>query len=404
MVETTALNERNFSGLGAGFFYHLLAASIYGFGISLLLDFGTHKIFLYCSAAAVFGLTFLFRGGLRSDRPMAVLLFLVVLLTVQGYLMEPSGRTDFRFLEHLLLPVAAVAGVVLLPEQLGNRARLTHKAMLAGLAVVYVIAQWIGFEVYPEKFGLFSNLHFLALYCVLTLPILFYFSVVHGGGLRWLFILAAIGDALLLLKTQSRPGFLALMAGSFAMLPFLPARYRWTAFAAILIVPGVLYISGIYGFDARVDDLFGNLLKEERVAIWTETAEMQRASSPRQWVFGHGFGQFYQDYQGYSSFHPVVDFSFPHNFLLELLYSHGLVGLILIISAYGLFFAGLVVHTLNARDSVRKQAGILLVVVTTVHLVHAFLTLPFFSRSTLYPLSLLLGAGFRFFKSNRLNG
>jgi O-antigen ligase len=397
MMETTALNERNLLGIRAGFLVNLLAASIYGFGIALLLGLGVHKIFLYLSAAAVAGLAALSRGSFRIDRPMTALLVLVTALIVQGYLVTPD-RTDFRFLEHLSWPVAAVAGVMMLPERIGRRWRLTHKPIVAVLAVVYVIAQWIGVAMYPDKFGLFANPHFLALYCALTLPILFYFSIVTDRGRSWLFVLASLADALLLLKTQSRPGFLALLVGSLAIVPFLAVRYRWMTFATILIVPGLLYISGIYGFDARMDDLFANLIKEERVAIWTETAEMQAASSAREWIFGHGFGRFYRDYQAYSSFHEVIDFSFPHNFVLELLYSHGVVGLVLVAVAYAWFFAKLWAHTAAVDHSAHRQIGLLLIVVATVHFAHAFLTLPFFSRSTLFPLSLILGAGFRFFK------
>lgn len=399
-METTALSNRSFPGVGTSFLAGLLSASIYGFGISLLLGFGIHKIFLYLCAAVVICLALLSRSGFPIDRPMAALLSLVVLLTGQGYLMASANETDFRFLEHLSWPVAAVAGVVMLPERFGSRWQLTHKPIIAVLAAFYVVAQWIGFAIFPDKFGLFANPHFLALYCLLTLPILFYFSIANGGGQRWLFILALLGDALLLLKTQSRPGFLALLAGSLAIVPFVAVRYRWMTFSAVLIIPGLLYASGIYGFDDRMDDFFGDLRKEERVAIWTETAEMQSASSVREWIFGHGFGQFYRDYQGVSSFHSVVDFSFPHNFLLELLYSHGLIGLIVVIAGYGLFFAKLWVHTATANNDTRRQIGVLLIVVTTVHFAHAFLTLPFFSRSTLYPLSLIVGGGFRFFKAS----
>jgi len=398
MIETTPLNEKNVPEFGADFLTGLLTTSIYGFGISLLLGFGTHKIFLYLSAAAVMSLVLLSRGGFRIDRSTAVLLALVALLAAQTYLVASDARVGFRFLERLLWPVAAVVGVVMLPERFGSRWQLTHKSMLAVLAVVYVIAQWMGVAIYPDKFGLFSNPHFLALYCVLTLPILFHFSVVTSGELRWLFVLTSLADALLLLKTQSRPGFLALLVGSLAVVPFLAVRYRWMTVSAVVIIPGLLYVSGVYGFDARMDDLFGNLLKEERVAIWTETAEMQSASSALEWIFGHGFGRFYRDYQAYSSFHAMIDFSFPHNFLLELLYGHGVIGLVLVVAAYALFFGKLWGYTATVDHDARRQIGLLLIAVTMIHLVHAFLTLPFFSRSTLYPLSLILGAGFRFFK------
>lgn len=390
-------------GLTTGFSAVLLTVAVYGCAVSLLFGWGMVPIFLYVGAAGILARLFLTPRQFTIDRPMALLLALVVVIVVQGYLMSPYP-TDLRFLKHLSWPLAAVAGATMLPERLGGRLQLTHSPVVAVLVLLYVVAQWVAFSVYPDAFGLFSNLHFPALYCVLTLPILLYFAVAVGGPWRWVFILASLGDMLLLLKTQSRPGFLALTASALALVPLLSGRQRRVVLAAVLAVPVLLFVTGVYGFDARMADLFGNLTREERVAIWTETLALQSASSGPEWVFGHGFGAFLQDYQTVSSFHGIVDFSFPHNFLLEWLYSHGVVGLVLLVAAYSLFLAKLAVHTAKSVDPDRRRFGMLLIAVTTAHLTHSFFTLPFFSKSTLYPLSLVLGVGLRFLKDRRADG
>lgn len=387
-------------GLRIGFPAGLLTVAVYGCAVSLLFGWGMVPVFLYAGAAGILARLTLTSRQFTLDRPMALLLALVAVIVVQGYLMAPDP-TDLRFLKYLSWPLAAVAGATMLPERLGGRLQLTHASMIAVLALLYVAAQWVAFSVYPDSFGLFSNPHFPALYCVLTLPILLYFAVAAGDPWRWVFVLASLGDALLLLKTQSRPGFLALMAGALSLVPFLSVRQRRMILAAILAVPALLFVTGVYGFDARMADLLGNLGREERVAIWTETLALQSASSGLEWVFGHGFGAFRQDYQAVSSFHGAIEFSFPHNFLLEWLYSHGVVGLVLLVAAYALFFAKLAVYIARAVDPDRRRFGMLVIAVTTAHLTHSFFTLPFFSKSTLYPLSLVLGAGLRFLKDSR---
>lgn len=419
--------------MSAGFFPALLTLSVYGFAISLLFWRGTYKPFLYLAAFAVLGLTVKDRGWPRWERPFLVLLGLVLILVAQGWVLAGSKITG-NFHVFLLWTVLMVYAITRLPERLGGRFRLTHGALAAALLAVsvpvHIAAYLLGadaaeadlmaeldrvFQSNPSGIpsdpagrarfveiaraavlanvaGLFPNIHLLALYAVMTLPVLFHFSIQGRGALRWVFVLALAGDFWLLLKTQSRPGFLALLAGSLAVVPLLSRRHGSIALAAAVLVPAFLYATGIFGFAARIGELVDHFAQEERQAMWRETLALLRTNSAPEWLFGHGFGQFLPDYKPYSSFHSKQDFSFPHNFVLELLYSHGLLGLALVAGAYLALYGALLKSLRESPDRARARFGVVLISILTAHGVHAFLTLPIFSRPVLYPLSLVLGA------------
>ena len=361
------------------------------------------------------------------------------MLVVQG-MMTAGSRITGDFHGFLLWSVLMVYAVGLLPERLGGRFRISHRWLGAVVVAASVPVQIVAYfhsvdnaeaalmvelsriveithaNVYADVDGflalveiakaaaianaaaLFPNIHLLALYSVLTLPILFYFSLQPGNAMRWLFLLALLGDFWLLMKTQSRPGFLALLAGSLAVVPLLSFRLALAALAAAILVPTGLYVTGAFGFGARVTELIEHFAREERLAMWRETLALLQANSVSEWIFGHGFGQFLLDYKAYSSFHGQQDFSFPHNFVLELLYSHGVLGLVLVVGGYIGLFRLLVKALRGGIEGTYRQLGLLLICVLTVHGVHTFLTLPIFSRPALFPLSLILGAAFRFLR------
>jgi O-antigen ligase len=253
----------------------------------------------------------------------------------------------------------------------------------------------------PKHPGLFSNIHYLALYSAMTMPILYYLAVEAKSTVRWLFIALMVGDLFLLMKTQSRPGYLALLAGSLAVIPFLAPRFRLWTLGSSLLIPTALYLSGLFGFAARIDDLILNFAKEERPLIWRETMDLLARNSWSEWLFGHGLGQFYRDYQAAPSYHYEDYYSSPHNYFLELLYSHGLAGLILLVFAYGLFYKLLAIRLADRDDNTRRRVGLLIVSITTAQLVMGFLTIPIFSRHNLYPLGLIVGAGLKYIADTR---
>ena len=393
------LNDSGLPRLNTAFFPTLLLVSVYGFAISLLLGRGTYEPALYLCMLAVAGLLVWHRSVVRIERSVLILLGLALVLFVQGCAMA-GGQLTGGFHTVLLWSMLMFTAVQLLPERFGACYRLTHANVSTALLVLFVAVQVVAYSLNVHKAGLFSNIHYLALYSVITSPVLFYRAAHAKTVFRWVLVLAVVGDFWLLLKTQSRPGFLALLAGSMATVPFLSVRYRLVALGAILVLPAVLYFAEIFGFAARINDLIVNFSNEERPAIWRETLSMLSQNTVPEWWFGHGFGRFFWDYQSFSSFHDVEDFSFPHNFFLELLYSHGITGLLVVVLAYVLLYRQLVVATSTCRDASLRPVGIVLISVVTADLVHGFLTLPLFSRHNLYPLSLILGASLLYFRKS----
>ena len=286
-----------------------------------------------------------------------------------------------------------------------------HRTLITLILTVCVLAQcaawlWGGEEVYMtgQYQGLYSNPHYLAMYAVLAAFFLAYligcqrgWQVLALGGLLLL-------DLWLLALTRSVPALLGMLMGILALLPCGSSRLR----ATIMVVVGLAtvvalgtYAVGGFELSRMVTGLVSFIEREERWVLWREFWILQGRSTELQWWFGHGFGQFLNDYMSVSSFHaklvePYVDFASPHNYLLELLYSHGIMGLLLFVLAYGLWFWGLCQAIVASHRVDRRRLGLLLLSLAVAQSVLGFLTMPFFSRRNLYLVSLLLGISLRY--------
>jgi O-antigen ligase len=212
--------------------------------------------------------------------------------------------------------------------------------------------------------------------------------------MRVLMILALAGDLWLLLESRSRPGYLAMLASAFVIVPFAAHRFRWKLAAILLAGIGIIYFGKISGFAARLDDLAANFQQDERWEIWLEAFRLQQQSSWPQWLFGHGLGQYELDYQATAAAHGIIYYLAPHNFIMEILYSHGLTGLVVIGVSYAGFLTYLARVTRDHPTEYGRRFGLMLLSVATAQVVHGYFTIPFFSRDYLIPLGLLLGVSF----------
>lgn len=403
----------------------LLLLGIYGFVLSLLINRGTWEISLAVAAVGV--LLALSQRDVRSRlrRPQVWLLGIGLMFLLFGWIMATrpiQGHEPKSVIGGLIMALA----IGLAPARVSTR--FSHADCAALLLMVFVpvqvVADLLGKQGYHDGLrGLYRNIHFLALYCVLTLPLLAYLLRTERGRARLLLGGLLLGDLWLLLQTHSRPGYLAVLVSALPLLPFLPTRWRWAALGTMLILPVGLYTSSLFGFSARIDDLATHFAAEERWTLWREFPALQASSSAAQWWLGHGFSQYVWDYQPFSSFHknseidrlelalpsnvlhfqyddPAIekrDLTFPHNYLMEVLYSHGLLGLSLFVVAILAWIQGLVSGIRQSAGDGQRRLGLLLLSCTIGLLVFGFLTLPFFSRHNLHPLSVVLGLSLRYF-------
>jgi O-antigen ligase len=86
-----------------------------------------------------------------------------------------------------------------------------------------------------------------------------------------------------------------------------------------------------------------------------------------------------------------VDFVFPHNFFLEILYLNGIVGLILVFGGLGLLCT-LIVNQASKSPADKYYLLIrCLIVIFVSWLIHGGLNFPFYAKYSLYPLAFILG-------------
>lgn len=238
--------------------------------------------------------------------------------------------------------------------------------------------------------GLFSNIHYLSEYVVLTAPALVLGTMQGRGWVRLVFLAALLGDLLLLLASKSRPGFLAAVASALVLIPLVaPAARLWIVGGMSLIL-GTLYLGDIGHFSERVDDLFLNLRMDERAEIWFQVVDMLIRNTRAQWLMGHGLGQFWNDFYTRGIEQQFRVFLSPHNFLFEILYSHGVLGLLMIGGAVLMLLVGLIRAIGRSTDGGMRLEGYVLVSTLTASLTHGVFTIPFFSRDFLLPFGLVV--------------
>lgn len=332
--------------------------------------------------------------SLGAERPLAIpvslrwTLGLIGLIWTWGILGN-QGRS-LQTGNPLIWMAVLLVGGFQLPPQLFSK--LAWRSLAGPLLLAFVVLNAVADFFYSGPVlkgrgypGLFSNIHYLSEYVVLTAPALLLGALKGRGGLRLLSLAALFGDLFLLLASKSRPGFLAAVASALVLIPLVaPLARLWIA-GGMTFLLGALYFGDIGHFSERMDDLFINLREDERADIWLEVVEMLFANTPAQWLIGHGLGQFWTDFYSRGIEQQFRVFLSPHNFLLEILYSHGWPGLLIISAALLVLFGSLVRAIGKTADSAMRLEGYVLVSTVTASLVHGVFTIPFFSRDFLLP-------------------
>jgi O-antigen ligase len=222
--------------------------------------------------------------------------------------------------------------------------------------------------------------------------------------------IAALGVALGYHVTVSTWIPVALGLLSSMMLVFYLFHKRKVALlvAALALLQMILVIGNFANYRERLAGLAQKIGNEERVVIWNDTWRMQAASSWSKWIYGHGLNSFFTDFREHSTYtehrysytekknvETFVRFRSPHNVFLDVLYTSGVVGLVLASLLYYLLYA-FFIKVINRRKSCHASivlACTMLGVLTT-SLISNGLNFSFFSRFHIYPLAFVCGALF----------
>jgi len=313
-----------------------------------------------------------------------------------------DGVSERYYIKNLKTAIFIILAIWMIPLDLINKnAKLVCYCLLA-LLLLASSSNFIAVVFYSfRRIGLTSNPHYLALQAILFIPVAIYLlNKVHLIG-KGLLIAVVIMEFYLLMESYSRTAWLAFLVGSIVSIPFLHSKTRLWIAGMVFFIPVAVYSLGVLDVDVRLNHLINNLAQEERVTIWSDAIAMQQESNWFQWLVGHGLGSFESAFQSFSNYHGQVDFTTPHNFFIEILYTSGLVGALMLVIGEGAFIFSLLRLYWKTKYDSQKTLAVLVLVLFIVLFIHTFLTISFFARQSAYFLAMIIGLGFYLFKREK---
>ena len=369
------------------FFCAALALGLAGFMFFFfVLDRGGTEI---CLDVCIVALVMLISLGAYNPLRYAYVAWSLLVVAGLGFisLVVPWANTNTHDLETVLKFISVVLSIHYLSIVKGDaRTKRYLNVVLMALLLMTIVWQFVSCVVFHMPFGMFTNPHYLGSVSILTLPLVFYFVYISQGLRRIIFSVAGVLNVGTLVLSNSRPAWISITI-SFLVGIFLVFRGRKRWAGLLFLVITVTFLLGVDGVARwRMEDLLQNISREDRVSIWKDALVTLENNTLPEWAVGHGIGSARaMRYSNYPTLH------FPHNFLIELMYSNGVIGVFLVLLPLAYLCAKLLrgMDTLrNSRD--RVFLGCLLMVFIA-WLLHAGVVFPVYSRRTLYPFSLIFG-------------
>lgn len=237
----------------------------------------------------------------------------------------------------------------------------------------------------------FVDAYHLAIYSALMLVIATYYFFIVTRPLKLILIAIIFALSYYVLMTSWRPIWLGIVISSLFLFALFNKHQRLMLIAVMLFIQVFLFTTNIGNYGGRLIELAKNIKTEERNVIWRDAWNMQTDSTVKNWIVGHGIDSFKQDFAPYSHYKQKnVTFESPHNVILEVLYSGGLLGLL----SVGFFYYCLVTYLLKvARFDCNNKllACMLLILLTTTQIING-LNFQFLMRYNIFPLAFICGA------------
>lgn len=300
-------------------------------------------------------------------------------------------------MRHILLAVFLMISTAVLDKNVEGYIRKNIFRFATLIIFIYVAVQATSLWIFNNPYGTTKNPHYLALYSSVGIIVSLYCFLNTSIKLKWVLGVCVLLLGTFLIQSASRPAWISLITSGLLSTYFLKKKSQLISILAIVLTLLVLTLTNVGGFAERSSALIKNVGTEERVAIWQETWKMQANSTLPEWIVGHGINTFEESYKPYSSYHlKNIDFNSPHNYLLELLYLSGWLGLLLAFCMFWAIYKKLVCSIM--KEDEHKFIYITLLAVLTSSVVFASITLPFFTSYSMNIIALVVGSMFNLSK------
>jgi O-antigen ligase len=239
-------------------------------------------------------------------------------------------------------------------------------------------------------------MHHFGSFASLILPVLFYFAIQNKGWLRLLCGVCVVGAFYLLWESTSRISWLSFFGSVLlAAFVFLRNKNLWLSLAGLTAVSIIAaFISGLAAIKNRISDILVNWRTEERIIVWSDTLRMLGDNSLKDWLLGHGIGSFRYYIPDYSTFKVedvLINWNFPHNFLLQVIFENGIIGLLTISAGMALLVIGLWRGYRRLKNESVRYLLVTIFILFWINFIHGALTLSFYHKYFIYPLSMIIG-------------
>jgi len=250
---------------------------------------------------------------------------------------------------------------------------------------------------YAINYDAFINTNNLAIYASLALIVSVYYFFKASKILKIFLALAALEFAFFILQSSWRPIWLGLILGSMFSLQLISGRRRLILIMAMLLLQAGLFTANVAHYGDRVTELAKNISTEERTIVWKDAWNMQKSSTVASWVYGHGLDAFLINFQNYPTtyktylkFMKYKNFSSPHNILLDVLYSSGILGCLLIIIFYYRLYRYFII--ISGNDKMNRTFACTILAALTATLVSNGLNHGTFTMMSIFPTAFICTA------------
>jgi len=137
-----------------------------------------------------------------------------------------------------------------------------------------------------------------------------------------------------------------------------------------------------------------------------DALRMLSDNSLNDWLLGHGIGSFRYYFPDYNTFKVngvLQNWSFPHNFLFQIIFENGIIGLLTIFAGIALLMIGLwrAYHLLEDKND--RYLSVTIFIIFWINFIHGALTLSFYHKYFIYPLSMSIGISLILFEKTGQN-
>ena len=369
---------------------------VWGLLLALLLDHGlAYRSLAYINIILVVyhsikqGIKLDFLRNRLSNR-VVFLLMCPAMFLILHYI----ATTQFDFSDELnqfILVIFTAIGLYIVAYTYKDFVKNNYPAWLSLLVFCFLAVQLVNIFLLKHLWGTCNNSHYLAINCALLMPVVIFLITRTSNTLHTSFLTASLVLlTCLIIYTASRPTWIGLMLASLYVIFFINKRLRLPAFGLLIGIPSLLFTINLGNFGDKFKELAVHISTEERNIIWEDAWVMQKTSDIKQWLVGHGLNSYESNFMQFSSYHMQnIDFGSPHNWVLEILYMSGLVGLIVFLFIYIYTWRQLMYAVKYSPEY--KAVALMLCAMLIVSMVMGFLTVKVFSHYTVFQLTFVLG-------------